>query len=695
VSTPDPMVDWRNAAVLVTGGTGSFGNKFVEIMLRKYHPKRLVIFSRDELKQSEMMARFSDPSLRFFIGDVRDKERLDRAMHGIDIVVHAAALKQIPSCEYNPFEAIQTNVIGGKNIIDAAIDQGVKRVLAVSTDKACVDWHSPVQLADGRTLPISKIVQGRQRLEVATLDGEAISQRKVVGWYKNRRANRAMIRLSYQGAPTRAGHDTGAWLTVDHPVLTVSGWKKAGDLIESETLITAEPAVNPRQLALLVGTLLGDSSLARSREAGSRWGLRMGHAAKEAEWLQLKVSGFEGLRFSSINRRDRGRRGRQPFLQVRSSTMASLRDIAEGFYTPKGRKRVPRQLVEAAFSSDANVFLASWFLDDGCYAKPHGSKIGLARLATHGFLEEDVRWLADFLSAHGLDSRAVAVTVGGTRYWELRFTAPGSRRLFEMIGSCVPPSMRHKLPPDAAPYDAQSWQLGHAIRFRAPARFLPGKPPRPRDVYCLGVDRTENFIVNGLVLHNCQPINLYGATKLCAEKLFVQANAYGHARGTVFGVIRYGNVIGSRGSVVPLFASQRASGTVTVTDPGMTRFWIRLEQGVEFAIRCASLMRGGEIFVPKIPSMRMMDLVAAVAPGCRVEYIGIRPGEKLHEILMSDDESRQAVEFEDMFVIEPIYPSWPFRSREGGAPTAAGFRYSSETNDWWFSEAEMRGMSDG
>jgi len=329
VSAPHPTIDWRDAAVLVTGGTGSFGNKFVEVMLETYRPKRLVIFSRDELKQSEMMARFSDPSLRFFIGDVRDRERLERAMHGIDIVVHAAALKQIPSCEYNPFEAIQTNVVGGKNVIDAAIDQGVKRVLAISTDKAC------------------------------------------------------------------------------------------------------------------------------------------------------------------------------------------------------------------------------------------------------------------------------------------------------------------------------------------------------------------------------QPINLYGATKLCAEKLFVQANAYGHPRGTVFGVVRYGNVIGSRGSVIPLFASQRASGTVTVTDRGMTRFWIRLEQGVEFAINCASLISGGEIFVPKIPSMRMMDLVEAVAPGCQVKDIGIRPGEKLHEILMSDDETRQAVEFADMFVIEPIYPSWPFRSREGGKRPAAGFRYSSDTNDWWFSKEEMRGMANG
>ena len=329
MSTPDPMIEWRDAAVLVTGGTGSFGNKFVEIMLQKYHPKRLVIFSRDELKQSEMMARFSDPSLRFFIGDVRDKERLERAMHGIDIVVHAAALKQIPSCEYNPFEAIQTNVIGSKNVIDAAIDQGVKGVLAISTDKAC------------------------------------------------------------------------------------------------------------------------------------------------------------------------------------------------------------------------------------------------------------------------------------------------------------------------------------------------------------------------------QPINLYGATKLCAEKLFVQANVYGHPRGTVCAAVRYGNVIGSRGSVIPLFRAQRATGKVTVTDRSMTRFWIRLEQGVEFAIRCAGIAQGGEIFVPKIPSMRMMDLVETIAPGCQVELIGVRPGEKLHEILISEDESRQAVEYADMFVLEPIYPSWSFSSREGGTRTEPGFRYSSDTNQVWFSRREMQELADG
>ena len=320
-------MDWRGTSVLVTGGTGSFGTKLVELMLTRYHPRRLVVFSRDELKQSEMMKRFNDPALRFFVGDVRDRERLERAMHGIDVVFHAAALKQIPSCEYNPFEAILTNVMGAKNVIDAAIDQHVSRVVALSTDKA----------------------------------------------------------------------------------------------------------VNP--------------------------------------------------------------------------------------------------------------------------------------------------------------------------------------------------------------------------------------------------------------------INLYGATKLCAEKLFVQGNAYGHGRGTAFSVVRYGNVIGSRGSVIPLFAAQRETGTVTVTDPGMTRFWLRLEAGVTFAIRCAELMRGGEIFVPKIPSMRILDLVEAVAPGCRVEVIGVRPGEKLHEALIAEEESRQVVELDDLFILEPIYPSWTFAGVEGGKRPGAGFRYSSDTNTSWLSRADMEELA--
>jgi len=318
------MVNWSQESILVTGGTGSFGKKFVEIMLRDYHPQRLVIFSRDELKQHEMKTSgFDHPSLRYFIGDVRDVERLKRALSDVTVVVHAAALKQVPACEYNPFEAIQTNIIGGRNVIDAAIDQGARRILALSTDKA----------------------------------------------------------------------------------------------------------VNP--------------------------------------------------------------------------------------------------------------------------------------------------------------------------------------------------------------------------------------------------------------------INLYGATKLCAEKVFVQANAYSGARNTRFSCARYGNVVGSRGSVIPVFLEQRRRGKITITDPRMTRFWLTLEQGVKFVIRCLEQMHGGEIFVPKIPSMRLLDLAETIAPGCQVETIGIRPGEKLHEVLVSEDESRQTLETEDMFVIQPSHPWWKSENWVGAKPLPEGFRYSSDTNEQWLSRREL------
>jgi UDP-N-acetylglucosamine 4,6-dehydratase/5-epimerase len=319
------VMNWSDQVVLVTGGTGSFGKKFVEIMLREYRPKRLVIFSRDELKQHDMRSSgFDHPSLRYFIGDVRDPGRLQRALAGVTVVVHAAALKQVPACEYNPFEAIQTNIMGGRNVIDAAIDQGVRRILALSTDKA----------------------------------------------------------------------------------------------------------VNP--------------------------------------------------------------------------------------------------------------------------------------------------------------------------------------------------------------------------------------------------------------------INLYGATKLCAEKMFVQANAYAGAQETRFSCARYGNVVGSRGSVIPVFLEQRKRGRITITDPRMTRFWLTLERGVRVVVRCIEQMHGGEIFVPKIPSMRIVDLAETIAPDCAIECIGIRPGEKLHEVLVSEDEARNALETEDMYIIQPSHSWWSRENWMAGKPLAEGFRYASDTNDVWLTGRELR-----
>lgn len=320
-------MDWQDKVVLVTGGTGSFGKKLTEIMLAEQKPRKLIIFSRDELKQHEMrVSGFNDPSLRYFIGDVRDVDRLRRAMDGVDVVIHAAALKQVPACEYNPNEAILTNIIGGRNVIDAALDNNVHKVLALSTDKAVA------------------------------------------------------------------------------------------------------------------------------------------------------------------------------------------------------------------------------------------------------------------------------------------------------------------------------------------------------------------------------PTNLYGATKLCAEKLFVQSNAYAGGKNTSFACVRYGNVVGSRGSVVPLFAHQRKSGVVTVTDRRMTRFWITLEQGVRFVLRSIEQMHGGEVFVPKIPSMNIMDLAAALAPECRVEDVGIRPGEKLHEMLVSEDEARQSVELDDMFVIKPAHPWWSQDRWTVGKTLADGFTYASDNNADWLSVDDLRAL---
>ena len=305
-------IDWPSMTVLVTGGTGSFGKKFAEIALNDLKVKKLIVFSRDELKQHQMRTDgFDMPNIRYFIGDVRDSARLNRAFQGVDIVVHAAALKQVPACEYNPIEAVMTNVMGARNIIDAAIDNKVKLVIALSTDKA----------------------------------------------------------------------------------------------------------VNP--------------------------------------------------------------------------------------------------------------------------------------------------------------------------------------------------------------------------------------------------------------------VNLYGATKLVAEKLFVQANAYRGIGPTRFSCVRYGNVVGSRGSVVPLFMEQKKTGKITITDERMTRFWITLEQGVRFVISSIESMKGGEIFVPKIPSMNILNLAKALAPECEVEKIGIRAGEKVHEVLVSEDEAHHALEFEDRFIVQPMHPWWKVDSQPGGAELPEGFRYAS------------------
>ncbi len=323
----------NNKSVLITGGTGSFGQKCTEIILDQFKPKRLIIFSRDELKQFDMVQKFPVskwPCLRYFIGDVRDKDRLKQAFRNVDYIIHAAALKQVPAAEYNPFEAVKTNVLGAQNIIDVAIESDVKKVIALSTDKAC------------------------------------------------------------------------------------------------------------------------------------------------------------------------------------------------------------------------------------------------------------------------------------------------------------------------------------------------------------------------------NPINLYGASKLCSDKLFIAGNSYTTRDDARFAVVRYGNVVGSRGSVIPFFIEQAKKGILPITDPRMTRFWITLEQGVEFVLFCLERMVGGELFIPKIPSMCIMDLAEAIGPECKTEVVGIRPGEKLHEVMIPRDEAQNTVEAYSHYIIKPPFNFFGRRfNNDRYSPAQPDFEYSSDKNPHWLTVEQLRGMIGG
>ena len=185
------------------------------------------------------------------------------------------------------------------------------------------------------------------------------------------------------------------------------------------------------------------------------------------------------------------------------------------------------------------------------------------------------------------------------------------------------------------------------------------------------------------------PANLYGATKLCAEKIVAQAGVYAPGGETRFASVRYGNVVGSRGSVVPIFKAQAEAGKLTITDERMTRFWITLEAAVEFVLSSLELVQGGEVFVPKIPSMRIMDLAKALAPDAEIDIVGIRPGEKLHEVLLTEDEARQSYDVGDRYVILPSRPTGDVHAPERGTALADGFRYASDNNEEWLTDEQL------
>jgi len=191
----------------------------------------------------------------------------------------------------------------------------------------------------------------------------------------------------------------------------------------------------------------------------------------------------------------------------------------------------------------------------------------------------------------------------------------------------------------------------------------------------------------------CSPINLYGATKLTSDKLFAAANHWQGSHQVAFSVVRYGNVVGSRGSVIPFFIKKKAEGVLPITHESMTRFWITLEQGVEFVLNCLQQMHGGELFVPKIPSMNIMDLAKAIAPEAKTEIIGIRPGEKIHEVMISSDDALNTLEFESHYVIQPAHPWWDnlkYIKIKGGKEVENDFVYSSDNNSDWLSVDKLK-----
>jgi UDP-N-acetylglucosamine 4,6-dehydratase/5-epimerase len=208
------------------------------------------------------------------------------------------------------------------------------------------------------------------------------------------------------------------------------------------------------------------------------------------------------------------------------------------------------------------------------------------------------------------------------------------------------------------------------------------------------IDRGVKHVVALSTDKAANPINLYGATKLCSDKLFVSGNAYSANHPTRFSVVRYGNVVGSRGSVIPFFLNKRKDGVLPITDERMTRFWITLEQGAALVLNALKHMKGGEIWVPRIPSMRLIDLARVIAPECRHEIVGIRPGEKLHEVMIPVDDGRMSVEFPSHYIIKPNFPWWDdsWHSKHCGKPCADGFYYGSDNNKLWITDKELARM---
>jgi len=646
---------FKNKSVLITGGSGSWGNELTTQLLER-NPMRIIIFSRGELAQVVMQRKFNDDRIEYIIGDVRDADAVDRLFsRGIDYVFHLAALKHVPVCENQPQEAIKTNVNGTVNIVNAAIKYKVKKVIDVSTDKACLDYFQTITLSDGSKRKIHEIVNNKEKVLVKSWDGVKFVDKKVIGWYKNKLNNRTLYRIRYQKAPIFGKKQTSLIVTEDHPLLTVSGWVKASDLSNGDVVYTDEVLLNKKQRAVVLGCVLGDATIVKRNKKYNRAFLKISQGSRQSEWVNIKkeVLGSIANEIHIYKGRTEKHQDSVTFCTDSNLYFSELHDFC---YNDKKIKHIPRDIVkECLYDNDTiGVFLASLFMDDGCQTD------NLIRIATNGFTKEDVDWFSNELNLLGFTSYTYGCTVGYKTYPELRFNKEGTKKFIELISKYIPETMRYKLPDKYINsfYDPFSWDMGDTEYLKDKITIEPYKYKTTRDVYCIDVEDTHNFVARGLVIHNCSPTNLYGFTKAAGEKLAIQANNL--TEDTHFVCIRGGNVLGSNGSVVPFFIDQiRKSNRISLTDGSMTRYFLTLHDAIGLLFQASEVSVGGETYVMNMPAFRIVDVAKALIAhygdsSTTIEEIGIRAGEKLDEELVSQHEAPRSYVFnEDYYIILP------------------------------------------
>lgn len=675
----------RGKVVLITGGTGSLGHALTERICDA--AKKVIIFSRCELKQARMRQKFADKkNIRYMIGDIRDKSRLITALGNVDVCIHAACMKRVETCTYNAIEAVKSNVIGSVNVLEACIENEVSRALLVSTDKACLDYHSYVTLYDGSTKKIGEIVDNKEDVEVLSFDSEKgiYVPGKITGWFKNKRQGRDYFDVTFKNARRYSNNRVRARVTGDHKFLTKNrGWVEAQHLEESDLLVTDYLVPNHKQMSLLVGLLLGDGNILYKEgknKNSSKAIFRYGQSEDKVESVTLFKKALQTLGTNDI-RVQESNRGRQRFHTFSLKATPFMSGIYKEFY-PNGKKIIPKSLVEKYFSP---IMLSAWINDDGC--KSYGN----LRIATHSFEKEDVFWMADFLTSKGLECWSYPCEYKDKTYYELRFSVKATNKISNMISGYLPHCSLHKLY-NCDALNSKLWQLGDPTPF-VDNPIIKISERKTKFVYCIQVEKTHNFVSSGMVLHNCAPATLYGGTKFVAEQIFINGNNYSARDKTIFTCTRYGNVYGSNGSVRHLFEQQaKDEGRVSVTHEDMTRFFMSMDEAVDLNLFALNNTIGGEIFIPKLKATTIMAFANTFAPGVPVRFIGLRGYEKIHEDLISKTEMLYTVDCGKYFKIVPPGVNdwtlgWDVSYPE--EPKVDSFEYTSDQVEQ-FTEEELR-----